>query len=1088
MPTGLTLQAVDSWGALKRAVEASEGLFAVAGEVSGTGTADVASLKTAINQMSGGLAQLMANVKTLGCDERFRSAPLPEVSKQLRDLQSAITVCHMPLLNASRLYQGEPPDAERIFADIKRAADRQKLLERVHELSATNSDWMPVGSMPGEMETWSQITAGVNVAQRLSGMIKVTVPLTEALCHQGRIDSLSLKTAADAVDATRHNVKKGIESCEERMRLPYGERDSTDVNRRPLSALKELVNVAATELTTHASSLEEVCQILRNGHDLPVTELPGKIQTIRKLRSILPELSQNTQRLEALGVREVKAADKPRAEWLRDFAVNDRITPLIKMVATDSDIRSTVMKADAGIKSAMALGLKESWTFLRTLFDIQADISTGLILISSPVGEIANHFTMLKEKSALLEEWIRFSRWNRDMDNAGFDGVVSELIEGKIAPDETTDVVSLRFHRVLFDRLAESEKTLGEFSIEEHERIQERFRQLDQWEIRAAAKRIREYQLGREDRPNKGFSAAVSSELGVLQREISKKRKHLPLRRLFAEIAGVMQRLKPCIMMSPLSVSTFLDTADIRFDLIIFDEASQVFPWDAIGAIYRGRQLIVAGDEKQLPPTNFFSRADNESEEEDDIADFESILTLCKAVNMPTKRLRWHYRSRREPLIAFSNRHFYDGDLVTFPSTMDASGDSVRLELVPDGRWVERKNVLEAERITDLVIEHLKKRPNTSIGVIAFNQSQQRCIEDTIYDRRRKDRIVDALFSIELPEPLFVKNLENVQGDERDVILLSMGYAPNDAGRFLKNFGPLSKSGGERRLNVAVTRAREQVVLVASVRAADMDLSGSKTEGAHLLKAYLEYAEKGVDTLGLVRQEIAGDVESPFEEDVANALIRRGLEPVAQVGCSGFRIDLALKHPERPGEFCLGIECDGATYHSSKTARDRDRIRQSVLEALGWKIIRVWSTDWIRNPDYQNQRILDAYESSVVNELAVEITDTETTDDDLEPEFVDLPTASSVRVKYASIDDVQDGVILDCAQTILMQAGATGTEDLMRMISRELGFMRMGARIRTRLDSNIAEGINQGKLRQVDDRIWLARSDTGGEPLWKLCE
>lgn len=251
----------------------------------------------------------------------------------------------------------------------------------------------------------------------------------------------------------------------------------------------------------------------------------------------------------------------------------------------------------------------------------------------------------------------------------------------------------------------------------------------------------------------------------------------------------------------------------------IFDEASQVFPWDAVGAIYRGNQLIVAGDEKQLPPTNFFNRADLETADEDesDIGAFESILSLCKSIGMPGRGLRRHYRSRREPLIAFSNRHFYSGDLVTFPSIRDASSDAVRLEFVPQGRWIDRANLPEAERVTDLVIRHLRTRPETSLGIIAFNQSQQSAIEDAIYERRRKYPEVEALFHTGLSEPLFVKNLENVQGDERDIIILSMGYGYNEAGKFLKNFGPLTKSGGERRLNVAVTRAREEVILVASV-------------------------------------------------------------------------------------------------------------------------------------------------------------------------------------------------------------------------------------------------------------------------------
>jgi very-short-patch-repair endonuclease len=483
--------------------------------------------------------------------------------------------------------------------------------------------------------------------------------------------------------------------------------------------------------------------------------------------------------------------------------------------------------------------------------------------------------------------------------------------------------------------------------------------------------------------------------------------------------------------------------------------------------------LIVAGDDKQLPPTNFFNRADVESEDDDDIADFESILSLCKSINMPSKRLRWHYRSRREPLIAFSNRHFYSGDLVTFPSVKDASSDAVRLELVEDGRWVDRRNLQEAERVVDLVIDHHRLRPDTSIGVIAFNQSQQRAIEDTLYDRRRLDPEIDALFDIGVTERMFIKNLENVQGDERDVIVLSMGYGFNDVGKFNKNFGPLTKAGGQRRLNVAVTRAREEVIFVASVRAAGMDLSTSKSEGAHLLKAYLEYAERGVDTLATMKDELAGETESMFEAEVAAALIDRGLKPQSQIGCGGFRIDLALTHPERPGEYSLGIECDGATYHSSQTARDRDRIRQSVLEALGWRIVRVWSTDWVRDPAKQVERILEAYDRAVACSDRIVSVDNDSEEDDLQPQFIKQDKDLSGPT-FANIDEVPETEITAAAETVLVQAGATEFDDLVKFTSRELGFARVGSKIKKRLENRLGKDLKSGHFKQIGERISLS--------------
>lgn len=304
-----------------------------------------------------------------------------------------------------------------------------------------------------------------------------------------------------------------------------------------------------------------------------------------------------------------------------------------------------------------------------------------------------------------------------------------------------------------------------------------------------------------------------------------------------------------------------------------------------------------------------------------------------------------------------------------------------------------------------------------------------------------------------------------------------MGYGLNDAGKFLKNFGPLSKAGGSRRLNVAVTRAREQMILVASVMPAHMDLSGSTSEGAHLLKSYLEYADRGVDALATTNTITTQECDSPFEEEVAEALIRRGFAPVSQVGCGGFRIDLALKHPERPGEFCLGIECDGATYHSSRTARDRDRIRQSVLEDLGWNIVRVWSTDWIRNPVKQIQRIVDAYDR-VISAAGNDLNPTEEAefhDEDLQPQIVEQVVAM-VR-KFSSIDEVPDQSICEAASVVLGRSGTTDWDDLVVYISRELGFSRTGQKILARIEFVLQQELHAKRLHRIGDRVGNALDD-----------
>jgi very-short-patch-repair endonuclease len=652
--------------------------------------------------------------------------------------------------------------------------------------------------------------------------------------------------------------------------------------------------------------------------------------------------------------------------------------------------------------------------------------------------------------------------------------IVEELIESTYMPEMATDAFSAKLYHGLYDHFLATNTLIDDFDGARHELVQEKYRQLDEWEVKSAATRVREFQLSRVDRPRSGGIAPATSELGILKREAEKKRRHMPLRKLFNEIPGVLQRLKPCIMMSPLSVSTYLEAEALKFDLVIFDEASQVFPWDSIGAIYRGTQLIVAGDDKQLPPTSFFTRADVEAEEEEeDISDFESILSLCKSVNMPNKRLRWHYRSRREPLIAFSNNQFYNRDLVTFPSTRDAAKDSVRLVKVPNGVWTDRRNLVEARKVAELVVDHYLRDPSKSLGVIAFNATQQQAIEDAIYEFRRKSTKVDSLLKNTGSEPLFVKNLENVQGDERDCILLSFAYGRNEKGVFIKNFGPLSKAGGERRLNVAVTRARETVTLVASIDSADMDLSNSSSLGANLLKAYIEYAEFGGNYAGQQPQTPTFSEESGFENEVAAALMQHGFEPETNVGCGGFRIDIALKHPADLNVYCLGIECDGANYRSSNTARDRDRIRQAILKGLGWRIIRVWSTDWIKNPETQIQRILAEYQQAGSTPLeSILPTDIHFPDfDDLTPEIVE---DEEFQVhSFKNIDEVPSTHIAEIAIRILTRNGATDWAELIASVSRALGFGRTGKNIQKRIENVLLSEVEQERLHRSGSKVSL---------------
>ena len=1078
LPSDLDLLEPGAWHSVKHALDANGVFFSVVGKVplaaAGPVRFDSVAARTLTTRLAASLEQFFSILESAQLLGEFNGKSLSQTIAQSAIWGDAATQCQDAISKADVLYSECPSGIHQLVEDVV-AADRwSQLITQVQNAADRNADSMPAGGLATERATWDRIFSGVQAAERLIRVTKSTKALQEILCSSDGIDSVALQQAIDRLTIPYQRFEAATHEFENVIVLSPPDEPTLDPRRRSFAMLKEISASAQLSVAQRLDVLQTVAAHLLDESDIQISRLNEESEAIERLISVREEMEQLKRDLSQRGVGLPTVEDKSGIQWLKDTVACGPLSPLLSAVASKAEQRAKVAKVLSDIRATMAGDFRTAWDFLKSLFDLKANVSTGVTFVGMKVGDLAAQCRLLSQEVAAVDEWLKFARWRRDVEAADFLPVLEELLEGRYEPEQTVEVVSVRFYRKLFDHLVETDDSLAEFNIEEHERVRERFSDLDRWEIRAASTRIRQFQLNRTDRPRTGILTGASSELGILQREIAKKRKHMPLRRLFAEIPGVLQRLKPCIMMSPLSVSTFLETDQIRFDLVIFDEASQVFPWDAIGAIYRGNQTIVAGDEKQLPPTNFFSRADSESDDEDDIADFESILSLCKSINMPSKRLRWHYRSKREPLIAFSNRHFYDSDLVTFPSVRDAAGDAVRLEFVADGRWVERRNLNEAERVADLVIEHLQKRPGKSLGVIAFNMSQQRAIEDVIFDRRRNDPQIDAVFNSSAAEPMFIKNLENVQGDERDVIILSMAYGFSDAGKFLKNFGPLTKSGGERRLNVAVTRAKEEVIFVASVRSADMDLSGTVSQGAHLLKSYLEYAEKGVDSLTTSRTAFSAEADSPFEEEVAAALMRHGLEPVPQVGCGGFRIDMALKHPERPGEFCLGIECDGATYHSSQTARDRDRIRESVLESLGWRIVRVWSTDWVRDPAKQVARILAAYEIAVLRApLDVQpLTPAEDEDPDLKPTVVDVGRKKA-SMKYEAIADVPNDQIRKTAESILEQAGATELDDLIKLTARELGFQRLGPRIRSRLEEQLAREIQSGNLQKIGDRVCL---------------
>jgi very-short-patch-repair endonuclease len=457
--------------------------------------------------------------------------------------------------------------------------------------------------------------------------------------------------------------------------------------------------------------------------------------------------------------------------------------------------------------------------------------------------------------------------------------------------------------------------------------------------------------------------------VAVIRREAAKKRGHKSLRKLLGEAGAAVQALRPVFMMSPISVAQFLEPGAVEFDLLIIDEASQVRPVEALGSIARARQIVVVGDDKQLPPTNFFDvqleRDEDESAEDQgvEVGDLESVLGLCCAQGLTTRMLRWHYRSQHESLIAVSNREFYDSKLFIVPSPAPDSEElGLHFRHIANGhfdRGGARTNREEARAVAQRVIDHAERRPHETLGVGAFSVAQRDAVLDELEVLRRQRPQLEPFFAESGAEPFFVKNLENIQGDERDVIFISIGYARDKSGYMAMSFGPLQRDGGERRLNVLISRARKRCEVFSSITADDVDLERARSRGAAALKTFLKYAQHRILD---VASATGRDYDSEFERQVGEAVRGLGYEVDSQVGIAGFFIDLAVKDPAQPGRYLLGIECDGAAYHSSRSARDRDRLRQAVLEDRGWTIHRIWSTDWFQRPEDQLRRTLAAIE------------------------------------------------------------------------------------------------------------------------------
>lgn len=699
------------------------------------------------------------------------------------------------------------------------------------------------------------------------------------------------------------------------------------------------------------------------------------------------------------------------------------------------------------------------------------------------------------ENAPRLQDLVAVNHLSRRMAEDGLAPVVATAEAWPAAGQALVDLLHRAWLTALLERAERERPELAAFHGSRQTHAVETFRRLDAQTLRVNRARLARHHWERIPRDG------AAGQIGTLRREFEKKRRHLPIRQLMSQAGRAVQTLKPVFLMSPLSVASYLPPGGVQFDLVIFDEASQVRPVDALGALLRGGQAVVVGDSQQLPPTTFFDKLiePGGGEEDDDApADLESVLGLFRARGAPERTLRWHYRSRHESLITVSNRLFYEDRLVVFPSPdLGREARGLVFHHLPDTFYEpgasRRRNRGEAQAVARAVLEHARTRPELSLGVAAFNLSQAQAVLDEVERLRRQDPSCEPFFAAHPEEPFFVKNLENVQGDERDVIFISVGYGRTQDGTLSHNFGPLNQEGGQRRLNVLISRAKHRCEVFANFTADDLDPARTSAAGVAALKTYLEVAARRGTA---AESGAAASGAMPFADQVAEALRGRGSEVRERIGVAGYFLDLAVVDPERPGQYLLGIECDGPNYRSARSARDRERLRPEVLGRLGWRLHRIWSPDWFRDPEGELRRVVEALERAQAEAReetparpaappppppAVHLAREETPATADEPPAVEAPPYQKAELDFLQggpqggpeIHTLPLARVAGWIQQVVQVESPVHFEEAAERITEALGIARVGSRIRKTLEGAARLCRSQGGVKIEGDFLWL---------------
>lgn len=821
-------------------------------------------------------------------------------------------------------------------------------------------------------------------------------------------------------------------------------------------------------------------------------------------RKNLSELLRGQAALKALRAQTATGQSAFGNQWHETKSDWKSLSAVVDWVERNRDIRVLASRvperAALPARCEAIIVARDAWRDLlaAALVDVKATSEAALTAenaLTLASSETFSRLTAWQNGGEALTTWVSYRARAHEANSLGLRDLVDRLHTGGLAPVQALpDFEQAFFEAVLEHQIAE-EPALATFDGELHGRKVRDFVDLDHQRIKAAAMQVA-MEHHRRIPPRSGGAVGP---LGVLKGEMARKRGHMPIRQLMQKASQPIQALKPVFMMSPLSVAQFLPPGALTFDLLVMDEASQIQPVDALGAIARCKQVVVVGDPQQLPPTSFFAKMTGQADgDEDDgparVADIESILGLFTARGLPMRMLRWHYRSRHESLIAVSNRQFYENKLVIIPSPYTSqSGLGLRFHHIKDGVFetgTTRTNPVEAKIVAAAIIHHAKTSPKLSLGAVAFSSAQRKAILEQLELLRRQLPPEDeAFFQAHPSEPFFVKNLENVQGDERDVIFISVGYGPTTlGGRPPMRFGPVGQEGGERRLNVLISRAKRRCEVFSSMTDEDIDQDFAATrKGVFALKLFMHFARTGRMSLA---ESVGRDTDGIFEEQVALALQGRGYLVHRDVGVSGLFIDIAVADPDQPDRYLLAIECDGPSYKKARSARDRDRLRRSVLEGQGWFVHRIWSGDWFKRPQEQLERVIAAIEAAKV-ELARE---GQAKDRLPAYEIISVERDTVTEMGLAGVEEIHalstpyveasltkpthlsleihhtpTGILSQLAEQVIETEGPVHFDEIVARIRDAWGLARAGVRIRDAVQRALDVSVRQGRVLEADD-------------------